>query len=224
MLKALHMKRILIISAICLITLAATAQTRVVYGNLTAYNAFPVMNVEISSKKAKATTMSDSLGNFSIVCLEKDVVMIKPKVFRPVNRNVNDKTDSLNINLVFIDTPNNRQLAIDLGYVTQVDLNYAVSNLAAENKDYCKYTDIFRLLEAEFGGITVENGQVLVRGGKTSFTAGSSYALMVVDGQPTQNIDWIRPCFVKSVNILKGSDGAIYGARGGNGVVVISTK
>ena len=218
------MKQFILVTAICLMAVTATAQTRVVTGHLTAYNSFPVMNVEVSSKKAKATTMSDSLGNFSLVCLEKDVVMIKPKGFRPVNKRVEGETDTLKINLVFVDTQKNRQLAIDNGYVHEVDLNYAVANLEAENNDYCKYTDIFMLIEAEFGGVTVENGQVLVRGGKTSFTAGSSYALIVVDGQPTQNIDWIRPCYVKSVNILKGSEGAIYGSRGGNGVVVISTK
>ena len=58
------MKQILIVAAISLMTLAANAQTRVVNGQLTAYSEFPVMNVEVSSKKAKATTMSDSLGNF----------------------------------------------------------------------------------------------------------------------------------------------------------------
>jgi len=218
------MKQLLIITAICLMTVTATSQNRVVYGKLTAYNSFPVMNVEVTSKKAKATTMSDSLGNFSIVCLEKDVVLIKPKVFRSINQKVDGKTDTLKINLVFVDTPKNRQTVIDYGYLTNVDLNYAVANLEAENKDYCKYTDIYILIQSEFGGITVENGQILIRGGKTSFTAGASYALLIVDGHPNQNIDWIRPCFVKSVNILKGSDGAIYGARGGNGVVVISTK
>ena len=217
------MKHLLLVTALSLMTVAATAQTKVVHGNLTAYNAFPVMNVEVTSKKAKATTMSDSLGNFSIVCLEKDVVMIKPKVFRPINKKVNDKTDSLKINLVFIDTQKNRQTAIDYGYVHEMDLNYAVSNLEAENNDYCKYTDVYRLIEAEFGGVTVSNGQITIRGGKTSFS-GPSYALIIVDGQPNQNIDWIRPCIVKSIKILKDSEASIYGARGGNGVVVISTK
>ncbi|MCK5066208.1 MAG: TonB-dependent receptor plug domain-containing protein [Bacteroidales bacterium] len=103
-------------------------------------------------------------------------------------------------------------------------MNYAVANLEVENNDYCKYTDIFRLIEAEFGGVQVSNGQITIRGGKTSFTPGASYALLVVDGQPTQNIDWIRPCNMKSINILKGSDATIYGTRAGNGVVVISTK
>jgi TonB-dependent SusC/RagA subfamily outer membrane receptor len=169
--------------------------------------------------------MSDSLGQFSIVCLKKDVIQIKPKVFEPANVKVNDETDSVNINLVFIDTKNNRELAVNSGYMTETNLNYAVANLEEENNDYCKYTDIYALLRAEAGsGIMVSNsGSITVRGGNNSFS-GATEALIVVDGQPTSSIDWIRPCTVRSINILKGSDAAIYGTRGGNGVVVITTK
>ena len=132
------MKFYLILATALIITSATYAQNRVVYGKLTAYNSFPVMNVEITSKKAKATTMSDSLGNFSIVCLEKDVVMVKPKGFQSVNKKVNDDdTDTLHINLVFIDTKKNRELAVNSGYMTETNLNYAVANLETENNDYC---------------------------------------------------------------------------------------
>jgi TonB-dependent SusC/RagA subfamily outer membrane receptor len=219
------MKYFLILTATLLLTTVSHAQNRVVYGKLTAYNSFPVMNVEVTSKKAKSTTMSDSLGQFSIVCLKKDVIQIKPKVFEPANVKVNDETDSVNINLVFIDTKNNRELAVNSGYMTETNLNYAVANLEEENNDYCKYTDIYALLRAEAGsGIMVSNsGSITVRGGNNSFS-GATEALIVVDGQPTSSIDWIRPCTVRSINILKGSDAAIYGTRGGNGVVVITTK
>ncbi len=183
------------------------------------------MNVEITSKKAKATTMSDSLGNFSIVCLEKDVIMIKPKGFQPENIKVNNELDSLKINLVFIDTKKNRELAVNSGYMTETNLNYAVANLAEDNNDYCKYSDIYSLLRATQGSsITVSNsGVITIRGGNTSFS-GADQALIIVDGQPTMAIDWIRPCIVRSINVLKGSDASIYGTRGGNGVVVITTK
>lgn len=219
------MKYFLVLTATLLFTTVSHVQNRVVYGKLTAYNSFPVMNVEVTSKKAKSTTMSDSLGQFSIVCLNKDVIQIKPKVFEPANVKVNDETDSVNINLVFIDTKNNRELAVNSGYMTETNLNYAVSNLEEENNDYCKYTDIYALLRAEAGsGIMVSNsGSITVRGGNNSFS-GATEALIVVDGQPTSSIDWIRPCTVRSINILKGSDAAIYGTRGGNGVVVITTK
>jgi len=218
------MKFYLILATALLITSATYAQNRVIYGKLTAYNSFPVMNVEVTSKKAKATTMSDSLGNFSIVCLEKDVVMIKPKGFQAVNKKVDKKTDSLNINLVFIDTKKNRELAVNSGFMTETNLNYAVSNLVEENNDYCKYTDIYSLIRATQGSsVTVSNsGAITIRGGNTSFS-GMDQALIIVDGQPQIDIDWIRPCIVRSINVLKGAEANIYGTRGGNGVVVITT-
>ena len=219
------MKSILTLITALIISSAAFAQNRVINGKLTAYNTFPVMNVEVSSKKAKATTMSDSLGNFSIVCLEKDVIMIKPKVFEPVNQKVSEEdTDTLKINLVFIDTKKNREIAVNSGFITETNLNYAVTNLEEENNDYCKYSDIYMLLRATQGSsIQVSNsGVITIRGGNTSLS-GMDQALIVVDGQPTNNIEWIRPCIVRSVNVLKGADASIYGTRGGNGVVVITT-
>ncbi len=219
------MKFYLILATAIIITSTAHAQNRVVYGNLTAYNSFPVMNVEVTSKKAKATTMSDSLGNFSIVCLEKDVIMVKPKGFQAVNQKVSAEDDSLQINLVFIDTKKNRELAVNEGYMTETNLNYAVANLVEANNDYCKYTDIYMLIRATQGSsVTVSNsGVITIRGGNTSFS-GMDQALIVVDGQPTSNIEWIRPCIVRSINVLKGADANMYGTRGGNGVVVITTN
>lgn len=218
------MKYYVIPIIVLLVSFTTHAQTRAVNGKLTAFNTFPVMNVEVTSKKAKATTISDSLGNFSIVCMDKDVIQIKPKGFKPVNEKVSGETDTVKINLVFVDTQKNRALAVNSGYLSEINLNYAVTNLQEENNDYCKYTDMITLLRAEGSGIQVTNsGQVIIRGGNNSFTAGASYALIIVDGQPS-TIDWIRPCLVKSVHILKGSDAAIYGSRGGNGVVVITTK
>ena len=219
------MKFCLTLTTALIITSAAYAQNRVVYGNLTAYNSFPVMNVEVSSKKAKATTMSDSLGNFAVVCLEKDVIMIKPKGFQTVNKKVNKEEDTLHINLVFIDTKKNRELAVNSGYLTETNLNYAVAHLEDENNDYCKYTDIYALLRAEGPGITVSNsGEISIRGGNNSLTSGASSALIIVDGQPEMSIDWITPCIVRSIKILKGSETAIYGLRGSNGVLIITTK
>lgn len=218
------MKFYLILATALLMTSATYAQNRVIYGNLTAYNTFPVMNVEVTSKKAKATTVSDSLGNFSIVCLEKDVIIIKPKGFQTVNQKVNDETDTVKINLVLIDTKKNRELAVSSGYITKSNLNYAVNHLEEENNDFCKYTDIYTLVRVEGTGVQVSaSGQITVQGGSNSFS-GSSSALLIVDGQSQNSIDWIRPCIVKSIHILKGSEATIYGTRGGNGVVVITTK
>jgi len=183
------------------------------------------MNVEIFSKKAKATTMSDSLGNFSIVCLEKDVIMIKPEGFQPENITVNNELEPLKINLVFIDTKKNRELAINSGYLTELNLNYATANLAEENNDYCKYTDISHLLRVTLGpSIVVSNsGGIRHRSGLNSNS--SMYPpLIIVDGQPEYYISWIKPYMVRSIKFLKGSEASIHGKRGERDVVVITTK
>ena len=49
----------------------------------------------------------------------------------------------------------------------------------------------------------------------------STTALFVVDDQTTGSIDWIHPCQVRSIDVLKDGNAAIYGSRGGNGVILI---
>lgn len=219
-------KRMVSLLGATLICTAGLAQTRVVYGKLTAYNKYPVQNIEVKTKKSKASVKSDSLGMFSIVCNEEDKILIKPKAFKTVSRKVNKETDTLKINLIFIDTKANREIATGYGYISQENLTYAMSHLEQENNEFCNYTNIFELIKGRFPGVNVRSGQiggaVYIRGG-TSFNM-SNEALYVVDGGVVSSIDYIHPCDVRSIDVLKDSSAAIYGSRGSNGVVVIETK
>jgi TonB-dependent SusC/RagA subfamily outer membrane receptor len=216
------MKHIIAVLTGVLLTTSVISQTRVVHGRLTTFNTYPVQNIEVTSKKGKATTVSDSLGQFSIVCLVDDVIKIKPRAFQSVTRKVGPDTDSLNVNLVFLDTPKNRDIAIGYGYVKESDLIYAVDNLQQENNEYCHYSDVYEVLRGRFPGVTVENGQVIIRGHNS--INSSNEALYVVDGITVSTIDWVVPCEIKSINILKDSSASAYGSRGSNGVVIIETK
>lgn len=218
------MKYFIITSTLILLTSSIMAQTRVVYGKLTVFNTFPVKNVEVTSKKAKSSTTTDSLGIFAIVCQEKDVIKIKPKAFQAVNKSVKGETDTLKINLIFIDSQKNREIAVGYGFISAEDLNYAVDHLESQNNNFCSYNNVFDLIRGQFSGVTVTDNAVYIRGGNSSFTPGASEALFVVNGQPTSGVDWISPCEIATIDILKGSDAAIYGTRGGNGVVLITTR
>jgi len=203
-----------------------SAQTRVVYGTLTAYNKYPIQNIEVKTKKSKVSVRSDSLGMFSIVCNEKDRIIIKPQTFRSISKKVDKDTDTLIINLVFIDTKANREIATGYGYISKEDLTYAVSHLQQENNEFCNYNNIFDLIKGRFPGVTVSSGQmgvaVYIRG--SSSVNSSNEALYVVDGVPVSSIDYIHPCDVRSINVLKDASAAMYGTRGSNGVVLIETK
>ncbi len=202
-----------------LLATSVWAQTRVVYGRLTAFNAYPVQNVEITAKKSRAATLSDSLGRFSIICMENDVIKVKPKAFRTEIRKVGPDTDSVIVNLIYIDTKKNREIAVGYGYMKESDLMYAVGNLEQNNNEYCIYNNVFDVIIGRFAGVDVQNGAVIIRGSRSFY--GSNEALYVVDGVVVSSIDWIIPCEIKSINILKDASAATYGSRGANGVVLI---
>lgn len=202
------------------------AQTRVVHGELTAFNAYPVANVQVEAKKSKATTVTDSLGIFSIVCKEKDQIRIKAETFKTVSRNVNQDTDTLRINLVFMDSKKNRDLAVGYGYMEKKDLTFAAEHMQQENNEYCNYPNIYELLKGRFPGVTVDGTsgsyRVFVRGAQS--VNSNNEVLFVVDGSPAAYVGSLLPCNIKSIDVIKDGMASMYGTRGSNGVILIETK
>ncbi len=217
------------IVVLCLLIAAPSfAQTtRVVKGKLTTFNKYPVGNVEIASKKAKATVMTDSLGQFEIVCNEKDVILIKAKVFQALSKKVDEDDDFVEANLIFRDSPKNREIATGLGYISHEQLTFALAHMADENNDFCNYTNVFSLIRGKFPGVKIMNGSsgsegVFIRGQKSIY--GDNEAVYVIDGVMVNDISFVNPCEMATIDILKDGGAALYGSKASNGVVVIETK
>ena len=220
------MKTIALIAIGIFISFASIAQTRVVKGKITTFNKYPVQNVEIGSKKAKSTVMTDSLGQFEIVCNEKDVIMIKAKVFQALNKKVNKDDDYVQANLIFRDTPQNREIATGMGYITHEQLTFALAHMADENNDFCNYSNVFDLVRGKFPGVQIRSTDsgsgIFVRGDKSLY--GDNEAIYVVDGVRVSDIRFINPCEMATIDVLKDGGAALYGSSAANGVVVIETK
>jgi len=214
------MKPTALLALLFFVCLPGHAQTRVVHGTVTVFDSYPVQHIEMLSKKANASAMTDSLGQFSIVCMEKDVIKVNPIAFKPMKKKVHADTDSVHMNLQFIDTEENREIAVGYGYISEKELSFGVSHMENQEKKFCSYTSIYDLMRGELSGVTVQGRNVYIRGGTNSFTL-STTVLFVVDDQTTTTIDWIQPCQVKSISALKDGNAAIYGSRGGNGVIII---
>ncbi len=222
------MRTIAIVAACLLFSIPSFAQTRVVKGKITTFNKYPVQNVEIASKKAQSTVMTDSLGQFEIVCNEKDVIMIKAKVFQALNKRVNADDDFISANLIFRNTPKNREIATGFGYITHEQLTFALAHMADENNDFCNYTDVFSLVKGKFPGVQVKSNSsgtegIYVRGGQKSIYQDNE-AIYVVDGIRVADISFVVPCEMATIDILKDGGAALYGSQAANGVVVIETK
>jgi hypothetical protein len=84
------------------------------------------------------------------------------------------------------------------------------------------YNDIYQMIRAEVPGVVVSGRSVQIQQGHSFF--GSSTPLFVINGVIVNTIDDVNPREVKSIRILKGSEAAIYGINGTNGVISITLK
>lgn len=204
------------------------AQSMQVEGKVSLFNTYPANNIEVRAKKAKTVTMTGPDGSFSLECNEKDVVLVHEKAFNALSEKIDSKTENLEFNLVFKNTPKNRKIVVDNGNITREDLDYALENLMDENNDYCSYPDVFSLVKGNFPELDVrpapsgEVGIYLRRGTKS--LSQDSQTLYIIDGQRTRGISHLNPCEIAEIQILNEVKAAKYGAGGSNGALEIRTK
>lgn len=122
-------------------------------------------------------------------------------------------------------------VAVGYGTMRKSDLTGAISTVTSENlvKGAIPSTEL--VLQGKVAGLTVirgsgdpsSGGSLRLRGG-TSLTASNS-PLIVVDGIAGVDINVVQPSDIKSIDVLKDASAtAIYGSRGANGVIIITTK
>jgi len=222
------MRKSIILFLGVLFSLSLSAQNRVVYGNVKAFEKLNLANIIVSAQNAGTKAITDSLGNFNLVCKEKDVLEFYGKTFYKLKKRVNSNTDTVNVKMEFIKTQekdDNVALAVGYGYISKQNATHAYSEIQNNKKgfpDFCSYANIYELLRGKVPGVEVSNGQVIIRGGK-SLNASNS-ALFVVNGFVVDKIDDLPPCDIRSINVLKDEATSMYGSRGANGVILIETR
>lgn len=201
------------------------SQERIVTGSVTTLENIVVVNAEVKVLSSKVTVLTDSVGNFKITCLLSDKLKIGAKGFYSQKIKINDKTKELFINLKFKPGEKNLDVAMGYGHINEKDKSYAITNIRNNDKnEFSKYTNMIDLIVNSSPSIIISSGAILIRG--ASSLNGSSAALIVIDGVDASmsQLSNLSPLNVKSVDILKGGSAAIYGTRGANGVVIITTK
>ena len=120
--------------------------------------------------------------------------------------------------------PQDEEVQIGYGEAVHKEVGSAVNNVKVDEVTVRSYTSIAEYLRSRVPGIEVNpNGTIKIRGQQA--VLAPSEALVVVDGVICDNINTINPNQVHSVQVLKDAgSAAIYGSRGGDGVVLITTK
>jgi len=202
----------------------------------------PLPGVTVRVKNSPKSTVTDNAGNYHISADENDVLVFTFIGYNQLDQPVNGKI-SINVSL----KPSLGQMkeVVVIGYGTQTrkDVTTAVSSLTASDVNDFPSTGVDKAMTGKLAGVQVLQPDgapgagisIHVRGTGT-ITAGSD-PLYVVDGVPLSDNDINGPGFkvnpldainvndIESVDVLKdASAAAIYGSRGSNGVVIITTK
>ncbi len=122
-------------------------------------------------------------------------------------------------------------VAIGYGTLKKVDVTSAVASVKSEDFVKGGVKDVGQLIQGKVAGLTItsssgdplSNTQISLRGNTTLFGTSSS-PLILIDGVPG-DFNAVAPEDIESIDVLKdGSAAAIYGTRGTNGVILITTK
>ena len=114
---------------------------------------------------------------------------------------------------------------VNLGYssVKKKGLTYSVSNVGVKENEASAYRDIYEYLQGRVAGVQVTQDKRIIIRGVNSINAGGD-PLILVDGVETPDISDLNIHDIKSIDVLKDGSAAIYGIRGANGVLLITTK
>lgn len=212
-------------------SLLAPAQDKTLVGKITTFDSIPLIGVNIEVKSTGRMVQTDSLGRFQLFCNPKDRLKIEANGFSSKKVKINENIRMILVNLDLKKGDNNldqavRYVNIGYGYASSKELLYAVSSANDKDIDFSLYSNVLDAIQGEFPGVSVSNNKIIVRGTKTFYGSEGDEALIVVDGIITNTSDLlnISPHDIKSIDVLKDSSSSVYGSRGANGVVIITTK
>ncbi len=191
----------------------------------------PLANATIKLKGKPTATVADEAGKFSINASTQDTLEVIYVGHQTQYINVGNK-QIFNILMLETSSTTNEVIVIGYGTVKKKEFNGVVGKVNMEEAKKAPVTSFDQFLAGRVAGVavTTNDGQpgsgsnITIRGG----TAGQDVSpLFVIDGFPIENMDInsINPNDIESLEILKDASSiAIYGSRGANGVIMITTK
>lgn len=227
------MKKLLILIAICFSTAITIAQNaKEITGTVTSSSDLePLFGATIQVLNTNKAAVTDLQGKFTISAKPTDVLVITYVGFKTQNVIVGEKT-TFEILMTEDQEKLDEIVVVAYGKSSRSNLTNSVAQLKNENLDELSYTSVGDALKGKLAGVQVINtsGQagdapVINIRGLSSITAGGS-PLVVVDGFPIADaLEFINPSSIKSIEVLKdASSAALYGSRGANGVILVTTK
>ncbi len=230
--KSIFSKLIGVSAVFLMFVFSAHAQNIAVSGKVTdALSGEAIPGTTVSIKGTTKGTVTNFDGVYQLdVSSENDVLVFSFVGYTKQEVPVNGKT-TIDVKLQVSTTQLDEVVAIGYGTVKKRDITGSVASVKGEDLAAVPVASPEQAIAGKLAGVQVlategspdAEIQIRVRGGG-SITQDNS-PLYIVDGFPVNNISDISPSDIQTIDVLKdASSTAIYGSRGANGVIIVTTK
>ena len=218
--------------AFLMVAATSLAQTKKVTGTVVDNFGDPVAGANVIIKGTTEGTITDIDGNFTLPNVSDKATIVVSFIgftsqeIKPAGKNV------INVKLEEDSQALDDVVVVGYGVQRKADVTGATARVGAKELKAMPVKDALQGMQGKTAGVDIQNsqrpgetGSIQIRGVR-SLNASNS-PLYVVDGVIVQNggIENINPSDIESIDVLKdASSTAVYGSRGANGVVLVTTK
>lgn len=229
------------------------ARQQVISGRVTDEQNQPLSGVSVRLKGENAATTTDNSGQYrlSVPSGATRTLEFSMMGYTPVTRTIDGPTSTIDVSLSPTVSDLEEVVVIGYGVQSRRDLTGAVTTVTAEEFNQGPIVSPQQLIQGKIAGVNIGvtsgepgAGQTITVRGPGSIRSGNS-PLFVIDGVPLDNgatgpstpdvgfgsssplnpMNFINPNDILTIDVLKDASAtAIYGSRGANGVIIITTK
>ena len=221
------MKRVLLSSALLLVSTLTFAQSKV-SGTVKDANGEPLIGVSVMEVGTNNGAVTDINGNYTLNVKPGAKLKLSYIGFTPQTVKAGSNSQ---IVLQEDNTALNEVVVVGYGTMRRKDVTSSITTVKAEDLNQGVFTDPGQMLQGKVPGLVVSstadpNGSptITLRGASTLRT-GAMSPYYVVDGIPGVDISIVSPEDIESIDVLRDATAtAIYGSKAANGVIIITTK
>ncbi|MFD1142032.1 SusC/RagA family TonB-linked outer membrane protein [Larkinella insperata] len=221
---------------------AQQAVDKTITGTVTSETGEGLPGVSVVIQGTTRGTTTDAQGSYRIVVPTDETTLIFSFVGYVSQEQIVKARSLINVQLVPDTKSLNEVVVVGYGQVKKSDLTGAVASVPVEELRKVAVTSLDQALQGRAAGVQITQNSgapggstsIRIRGGNS--IQGDNEPLYVIDGIPFKNdgagsgssfnvLSTLNPSDIESISVLKdASSTAIYGSRGANGVVIITTK
>ncbi len=197
-------------------------------GRITSATGEPLAGVSVSVKGSRLGTVTDAGGNFSITVPDDAILVISSVGYESQEISVKGKS-TVNVSLKQSEKIQDAVVVIGYGSAAKRDLTGSITKVKGEVIAAQPNSNPLASLQSKVAGLNIVNTaipgsapDVRIRG---TVSIGSIRPVYIIDGIFSDNMDFVNPSEIESIEVLKDASSlAIFGIKGAAGAILVTTK